>query len=83
MIEKKVNKMSMDEIRNRIEAVCRTLDTITVTGIQNAGNYLLTDDKAPVELLGMSVIDELIQNEVGYYREIFEEEGLSGLLDRL
>ena len=47
------------------------------------GNYLLTDDKAPVELLGMSVIDELIQNEVGYYREIFEEEGLSGLLDRL
>ena len=38
MIEKKVNKMSMDEIRSRIEAVCRTLDTITVTGIQNAGN---------------------------------------------
>ena len=30
--------MSMDEIRSRIEAVCRTLDTITVTGIQNAGN---------------------------------------------
>ena len=47
------------------------------------GSYLLTDDKAPVELLGMSVIDELIQNEVGYYREIFEEEGVSGLLDRL
>ena len=31
-------EMSMMEIRNRIEAVCRTLDTITVTGIQNAGN---------------------------------------------
>ena len=39
------------------------------------GTYLLTDDKAPVELLGMSVIDELIQKEVGYYREVFEEEG--------
>ena len=38
MIEKKVNKMSMDEIRSRIEAVCRTLDTITVKGIKNAGN---------------------------------------------
>lgn len=31
-------EMSMLEIRNRIDAVCRTLDTITVTGIQNAGN---------------------------------------------
>ena len=47
------------------------------------GNYLLTDDKAPVELLGMSVIDELIQEEVGYYKEIFEEEGISGLLDSM
>ena len=47
------------------------------------GNYLLTDDKAPVELLGMSVIDELIQEEVGYYKEIFEEEGISGLLESM
>lgn len=47
------------------------------------GTYLLTDDKAPVELLGMSVIDELIQKEVGYYREVFEEEGVGGLLDSL
>lgn len=38
MAEKKSEKMSMFEICNRIEAVCRTLDTITVTGIQNAGN---------------------------------------------
>lgn len=30
--------MDKIEICNRIEAVCRTLDTITVTGIQNAGN---------------------------------------------
>lgn len=38
MVEKKSDKMSMLEICNRINAVCRTLDTITVTGIQNAGN---------------------------------------------
>lgn len=25
------------------------------------GDYILTDDKAPVELLGMQVIDELIE----------------------
>lgn len=44
------------------------------------GNYLLTDDKAAVELLGMQVIDELIQEELGYYKQIFKEEGIKGLL---
>ncbi len=47
------------------------------------GEYLLTDDKAPVELLGMSVIDGLIQDEIGYYKEIFKEEGMKGLLDAM
>lgn len=47
------------------------------------GEYLLTDDKAPVELLGMSVIDGLIQNEIGYYKEIFKEEGMEGLLNAM
>ena len=45
-----------------------------------AGSLLLTDDKAPVEVLGMQVIDELIQNELGTYKELFREEGISGLL---
>lgn len=45
------------------------------------GNYLLTDDKAPVEVLGMQVIDELIQEEIGYYKEIFKEEGIKGVLE--
>lgn len=44
------------------------------------GDYLLTDDKAGVELLGMQVIDELIQGEIGYYKEVFQEEGIEGLL---
>ena len=43
----------------------------------------MTDDQAPVELLGMQVIDELIRDEVSYYRGIFEEEGIQGLLDEL
>ena len=45
------------------------------------GSLLLTDDKAPVEVLGMRVIDELIQSELGYYKAIYEEEGLQGLID--
>ena len=44
------------------------------------GGCVLTDDKAPVEVLGMRVIDELIQDEIGYYKEIFKREGIDGLL---
>ena len=47
------------------------------------GGYLLTDDKAPVELLGMQVIDDLIGDEVQYYKGIYEEEGIEGLLRHL
>ena len=47
------------------------------------GDYILTDDKAPVELLGMQVIDDLIKNEVAYYKDIYEREGLQGLIDSL
>lgn len=48
-----------------------------------AGTYLMTDDKAPVELLSMKVIDELIKGEVDYYKDIYEREGLTGLLKYL
>ena len=46
-----------------------------------AGEYVMTDDKAPVEVLGMKVIDELIRDEVAYYQGIYEEGGVRGLLD--
>ena len=45
------------------------------------GSSVLTDDRAPVELLGMRAIDGLIQNELGYYKEVFRTEGISGLLN--
>ena len=48
-----------------------------------AGNLILTDDKAPVELLGISVIDGLIIGEAEYYRTIFKEKGIKGLLEEL
>lgn len=47
------------------------------------GSYLMTDDQAPVELLSMQVIDELIAQELEYYRNIYEEQGLQGLLDSM
>lgn len=42
---------------------------------------ILTDDKAPVELLGMSVIDEIIQDELSYYKDQFAKKGFRGLLE--
>lgn len=45
------------------------------------GTYILTDDKAPVELLGMRVIDDLIKNELVYYKDVFRKEGIKGLLE--
>ena len=64
------------ELRGQMERVSQGL--IPYVG----GAHILTDDKAPVELLGMRVIDDLIQQELAYYQEIYREEGLSGLLNR-
>ena len=47
------------------------------------GDLILTDDKAPVELLGMSVIDDLIGEETDYYRSVYEEGGITALLELL
>lgn len=49
----------------------------------NPGNYIMTDDKAPVELLGMKVIDELIREEVAYYKQVYKEGGIKALLEEL
>ncbi|NEG79324.1 methyltransferase domain-containing protein [Bifidobacterium avesanii] len=41
---------------------------------------VLTDDKAPVEVLGMRAIDGLIAEQAGPYREILRTEGIGGLI---
>jgi len=48
-----------------------------------AGDRILTDDKVPVELLSMNAIDALIRDEVDYYKDIYNEKGLKGLLEEL
>ncbi|MBR5712391.1 MAG: fused MFS/spermidine synthase [Lachnospiraceae bacterium] len=48
-----------------------------------AGDRIMTDDRAPVELLGMRMIDDLIRDEVEYYRKVYREGGLTALLDAL
>lgn len=47
------------------------------------GEYIMTDDSAPVELLGMRVIDELIEEELAWYKKAYEEDGVRGLLESI
>lgn len=70
-------KLSNRELKKMMQSV--QADTVSY----NKGSYILTHDKAPVELLGMQVIDELIQDEVSYYKEIYKQRGLKGLMDSL
>ena len=51
--------------------------------VYTAGDNILTDDKAPVELLGMKEIDARITEELSYYNDVYKEKGIKGLLEEL
>ena len=65
------------ELRGLMERVRESL-----TPYESKG-YLLTDDCAPVALLGMDVIDGLIQTELGYYKALIKDQGVSALIGSL
>ena len=44
------------------------------------GDHILTDDKAPVELLGMRALDELIDGQLRYYKEQFSMEEIINMV---
>ena len=70
-----IAKLEDESLKNMMGRVQRNLAAC------EAGDRIMTDDKAPVELLGMQVIDELIKDEVAYYKGIYEEGGVKGLLE--
>jgi len=45
------------------------------------GEKILTDDRAPVEMLSMRALDNIIQQNLRYYKEIYRREGLNGVLN--
>lgn len=73
----KIKLLKDDNLKNLMQYIYENME------LYKKGNYILTDDKAPVELLGIQVIDELIQKEVTYYKKIFKTKGLNGLLESL
>lgn len=80
MLETMKRNIAMESDRNLAQMMQKVSERMSA---YQAGNYLMTDDKAPVELLGMQVIDELIRDEVDYYRTIYDKQGIQGLLNSL
>ncbi len=76
-----------NELRARAEALddeklLRLMIHIAKTWTTPAqGENILTDDRSPVELLSMRALDNLIQQNLQRYKEIYRREGLDGVLN--
>lgn len=70
----RADALENDELRG----LMRRIDAAMTAHV--SGGRTLTDDRAPVEKLGMAVIDGLIQEELGYYKRIIKEDGIAGLI---
>ena len=70
-----LNLLAPGELRSMMEQVSQRLTPVT------GGSHVLTDDRAPVEVLGMRAIDALISDELVWVRGIYEREGLRGLIE--
>lgn len=69
-------KLERGALRSMMQTVAARLFPV------ESGDHILSDDRAPVELLGMRAIDALIADELQWVRGIYEREGLRGLLDQ-
>ena len=69
-----LEKVGDPALKNHLQRVAGDLKAY------EGGARLLTDDRAPVELLGMHAIDAIIAEETAYYREVYEREGARGVL---
>ena len=76
-----------DELRSRAEKLSD--DELSQLMIRTAnewrsparGENILTDDRAPVELLSMRALDAIIQRHLNYYKDIYRRDGLDGVLN--
>lgn len=69
--------LSDTSLKNMMTRVSNNLSEV------KANNLILTDDKAPVELLGMRVLDDLIVDELNYYRGRLEGKSLEEIIQEL
>ena len=74
-LERGLRRLQPGALRTMMEKVSANLTEV------RGGSHILTDDRAPVEVLGMQAIDALIADELVWVRQIYEREGLGGLLE--
>lgn len=75
VLDKSIGRITDEELKLQMDMVYTVLEPYS------GGERIFTDDKAPVELLGMSVIDDIISRELAYYKNIFRTQGIEGLLN--
>ncbi len=77
-----LDKLSANAALEENESLKAMMDRVKQTALfYDAGTNVMTDDKAPVELLGMKQIDLIIKDEVSYYKGIYNSQGISGLIN--
>ena len=79
MMERFLNNVSLEKNETLADLMAKVYNSLDK---YVAGDLVMTDDKAPVELLSMRAIDELVSDELAYYQDILHEEGIRGLMDR-
>lgn len=65
-LTKSINLIDNTELKTMMTRVYSKMEFVEKNG------YILTDDKAPVELLGMDVLDDMIFDELDYYRNLIK-----------
>ena len=69
------------ELASFMDGVSRRAEPVPGPGQRGFdASLVLTDDHAPVEVLGMRAIDNIIAEQAGPYRDILRTEGIPGLL---
>ena len=76
--ERTLQRTGSDELADLMDEVS---DRFVAVDAPAANATIFTDDKAPVELLGMRAIDQLIAQQAGPYRETLKTKGIQGLLE--
>ncbi len=76
-LEKEAASVTDDSLKNLAYGILYNLEDV------ESSEYVLTDDKAPVELLGISAIDNMIMSEIGYYRNLIAGKSIPQLIKEL
>jgi spermidine synthase len=72
-----INHITNTELKRQLKSIYNNLEEV------EASNYILTDDKAPVEKLGMAVLDDMIMDTLEEYRKELRGKNLMEIIKAL